>query len=328
MARAAKVTSGTLTDSRLVIVSGKGGVGKTTVSAAIAMAAASLGKRVLVIEVEQRDGLSVPFGGAHPTYEERAIAPNITGLSVVPDEALVEYLYLFYGIGKIARPLLTGRAVEFATSTAPGLRDILLIGKVKEAENRRIGGEYVYDLLILDAPPTGRLPRFLDAPRAVVDLVSSGAIRQQAQGVRDMLTDSRRTRVVLVCTPEEMPVTETNEAIEHLGQMNMALGPIVINGLFDQPFTVPQQRELAKAGAAALLADAMTAGIALSSEAATSVATVAGAHARRATAQRRAVRALSTTLPRFTLPALMTPVVGPDEVRRLASSLTSQGAVR
>ncbi len=329
MARTARLPTASLTTSRLIIVSGKGGVGKTTVAAAIAAAAAGAAKRVLLIEVEQRDGLAPLFGRAHVGYEERAVAPNITALSVVPDEALVEYLYLFYGIGKIARPLLTGRAVEFATSTAPGLRDILLIGKVKEAENRRVGGKYVYDLLVLDAPPTGRLPLFLDAPRAVVDLVSSGAIRQQAQGVLDMLTDPSRTSVVLVTLAEEMPVRETIEGVDHMRDLGIAVGPIIVNGLHAQPFTVAQQRTLAKQDGDALLAEAVAAGIELSIEAARAVADVANAHARRAAGQRRALKELSAqvALPQFHLPALMTPQVGTEEIRRLASELTQQGAI-
>src|SRR5919108_6411208 len=125
-----------LTASRLAIVSGKGGVGKTTVAAALAVAAGRAGKQVLLVEVEQRQALAPLFGERPLGYEERRVASNITALSVEPDEALVEYLYLFYGIPRVGKVLRGSRAVDFATNIAPGLRDILLIGKVKEAERR------------------------------------------------------------------------------------------------------------------------------------------------------------------------------------------------
>ncbi|MGZ4128134.1 MAG: ArsA-related P-loop ATPase [Actinomycetota bacterium] len=198
-----------LTAARVTVVSGKGGVGKTTVAAALAIAAARAGKHVLLAEMEDREAFAPIFGLRKLAYTEQTIGPNITGLTVEADEALVDYLRMFYGIPTISRALLRTKAVEFATQTAPGLKDILLIGKVKEAESRRQGGEHVFDLLVVDAPPTGRLPRFLDAPRAVVELVHGGQIRNQAQGVLDMVTDHRRLQVVLVTQPEEMPARET-----------------------------------------------------------------------------------------------------------------------
>ncbi|MGH2795638.1 MAG: ArsA-related P-loop ATPase, partial [Actinomycetota bacterium] len=245
-----------LTDSRLAIVSGKGGVGKTTVAAALAVAAANAGKRVLLVEVEQREAIAPLFGERAIGYEERRLAPNITGLSVIPDDALVEYLYLFYGIRRVGKVLRGTKAIDFATNVAPGLRDILLIGKVKEAERRRQQGSYVYDLIVLDAPPTGRLPRFLDAPRAVVELVNSGPIRQQAQGVLDMVTDPKRCRVVLVTLPEDMPVRETVEAADTLAKMNVNVGPIVVNAVLPQVFPTSKLRALAKDATGPLAADA------------------------------------------------------------------------
>lgn len=328
-AQAAKLATASLTESRLIVVSGKGGVGKTTVAAAVATAAAAQGKRVLLVEVEQRDGLAPLFGRPTMGYSEAELAPGITGISIVPDEALTEYLQLFYGIGRLARPLLTGKAVEFATSTAPGLRDILLIGKVKEAENRRTGGRYSFDLLVLDAPPTGRLPRFLDAPRAVVELVQSGAIRTQAQGVMDMLVDPKRTRVVLVTLPEQMPVRETIEGAAAMREMGIALGPVIVNGLSPQPFTTAQQRTLSKDGPAALLAEAEAAGLDLSRSAAEAVAGVAQTHARRAATQRKALKELTDglDLSQIRLPALFTPQIGAAERSRLADELVAQGAI-
>src|SRR5260221_5592111 len=194
-----------LTDARVAIVSGKGGVGKTTVSAALAVAAAEAGERVLLLEVDGRNAIAPLFGIQSLGYAERMLLPNLRAEAVIPDEALVEYLYMFYGIKRIGRALANTKAVDFATSVAPGLRDILLIGKVKEAERRRVTEAYAFDLVVVDAPPTGRLPRFLDAPRAVTDLVHAGPIRTQAHGVLDMITDANRLQVVLVTLPDEMP---------------------------------------------------------------------------------------------------------------------------
>jgi anion-transporting ArsA/GET3 family ATPase len=318
-----------LTSSRLTIVSGKGGVGKTTVAAAIALAAGRAGRQVLLMEVEQREGLAPLFGESRIGYQERRLAPNVTGLSVVPDEALVEYLYLFYGIRRVGKVLAGTKAVDFATNIAPGLRDILLIGKVKEAERRRVQGRYVFDLIVLDAPPTGRLPRFLDAPRAVVELVHSGPIRQQAQGVLDMVSDPQRTHVVLVTLPEDMPVRETAEAVETLGKMNVGLGPVVVNGVYPASFPPSSLRAVAKDAAGQIATDAERTGIALAEPGLEELGRVAGAHARRTLNQQEAMAELrdQTGLPSVTLPFLFSPRMGRTEIERLGEELAAQGAV-
>lgn len=312
-----------------MIVSGKGGVGKTTVAAALALAAGRHGKRVLIVEVEQREAIAPLFGERPTGYEERRLATNVMGLSVQPDEALVEYLYLFYGIRRVGKVLKGSKAVDFATNIAPGLRDILLIGKVKEAERRRLQGRYAYDLVVLDAPPTGRLPRFLDAPRAVVELVSTGPIRQQAQGVLDMITDPDRCRVVLVTLPEEMPVRETAEASETLAKMHVALGPVVVNGVYPDVFPAAKLRALAKDAAGPLSEDAERAGVTLSPDATAELARVTSAHARRTIHQHEAMNELEreTSLPELTLPYLFAPRVGRPEIERLADELVAQGAI-
>lgn len=318
-----------LTDSRLAIVSGKGGVGKTTVAAALAVAAAGAGKKVLLVEVEQREAIAPVFGERPIGYEERRLAPNITGLSVEPDEALVEYLYLFYGIRRVGKVLRGTKAIEFATNVAPGLRDILLIGKVKEAERRRQQGRYVYDLIVLDAPPSGRLPRFLDAPRAVAELVNSGPIKQQAQGVLDMVSDPKRCRVVLVTLPEDMPVRETVEAADTLAKMDVNVGPIVVNGVLPEVFPAGKLRTLAKDAAEPIASDAAAAGIRLSDEAVAGLARVTALHARKTVNQREAIAELEgeTSIPSLRLPYVFAPRMGTEQLAQLAASLTSQGAI-
>jgi anion-transporting ArsA/GET3 family ATPase len=306
-----------LTASRVAVVSGKGGVGKTTVAAALAIAAARAGKHVLLAEMEDREAFAPIFGLRKLAYTEQTIAPNITGLTVEADEALVDYLRMFYGIPTISRTLMRTKAVEFATQTAPGLKDILLIGKVKEAESRRQEGKHVFDLLVVDAPPTGRLPRFLDAPRAVVELVRGGQIRTQAQGVLDMVTDPKRCQVVMVAQPEEMPVRETEETIETLSKMGIALGPIVMNGVW------PEIRPLGREAEQTLRAAASDAGVDLTDEAIGVLAGVATTHARRARNQRKAMKTLANdvSLPQIELPYLFTERMGRPEVEQLSQIL-------
>lgn len=216
--------------SRAVFVSGKGGVGKTTVASALALASARLGAFTLLAEVEQREGIAPAFGFERLGHAERVLEPDLVAISIEPDESLVEYLQYFYKIPRLSRPLIHSRAVEFATQVAPGLRDILLVGRIKEAEVRRAdGGVYAFDQVIVDAPPTGRLPRFLDAPRAITDIVASGPIGRQAAGVRQMLMDPARAQVVLVTQPDELPLQETLEALEALRALGIAVGPVVCN---------------------------------------------------------------------------------------------------
>ncbi len=215
---------------RLLVVTGKGGVGKTVVAATLGVAAARLGRRVLLAEVEERQGFAPLFGTAPLGYEERQVYPGVSALHVVPGEALVEYLRLFYGLPTPGRVLLRARAVEFATEVAPGLRDILLIGKVKEAVGRRRDSRFEYDLVILDAPPAGRVVPFLSAPRAVAELVRGGAIHVQADGVARLLADGSTSAAVVVAVPEEMPVVEAEEVCRGLRErVGLATAAVILN---------------------------------------------------------------------------------------------------
>ena len=305
-----------LTAARVVVVSGKGGVGKTTVAAAIALAAARRGDKVLVADLEDRESVAPIFGRDALPHEERQIAPGITGVSVIPDAALVEYFRVVYRVPRASRALLRSKAVEFATQVAPGLRDILLIGSIMEFERRRPDGRPAYDTIVVDAPPTGRLPRLLDAPRAIVDMVRAGPVKPQAQKVLDMVTNPKRLHVVLVAHPEEMPVRETLEAVESLQKLGVALGPIVVNGIW------PDAPTLGRSPGQTLRAAATEAGLDLGDEAIDALATVNTAHARRVANQKDALRELgSVSLPRIDLPYLFTERIGASEISHLAGSL-------
>jgi anion-transporting ArsA/GET3 family ATPase len=224
---------------RLHIVTGKGGTGKTTVAAALALALARQGKRVLLAEVEERQGISQTFDVPPLGHEETRIVHERGGgelcaMSVDVRESLMEYLQKFYKLGRAGTVLEKAGAVDFATTIAPGLRDVLLIGKVYEAVGRRQAGRHhdrggpAYDAVVLDAPPTGRVVRFLNVNAEVADVAKVGPIRTQADSITRMLR-SHTTAVHVVSLLEEMPVQETVDALADLSAASLPLGAIVIN---------------------------------------------------------------------------------------------------
>lgn len=220
-------------DARLHIVSGKGGTGKTTVAAALATALAAGNRRTLLIEVENRQGIAQLFNIPPLPYEERPIlaAPRggeVHALAVEPDEALVEYLDIFYNLKRAGGLLRRMGAIDFATTVAPGLRDVLLTGKVKEATTRVRNGKRVYDAVVLDAPPTGRVSRFLNVTGQVADLAKVGPIKKQSDGVMALLR-STQTAIHLVTLLEEMPVQETLDAAAELRSTGLDVASVIIN---------------------------------------------------------------------------------------------------
>jgi anion-transporting ArsA/GET3 family ATPase len=219
--------------ARLHIVTGKGGTGKTTIAAALALALAAGGRRALLVEVEGRQGIAQLFDTAPLPYEERriAVAPGggeVRALAVDPEEALLEYLEMFYNLRRAGRMLRRAGAIDFATTAAPGLRDVLLIGKVKEATTRVADGKRVYDAVVLDAPPTGRIGRFLNVTAEVAGLARIGPIKSQSEGVTALLT-STQTAIHVVTVLEEMPVQETGDAVRELRELGLSLGTVLVN---------------------------------------------------------------------------------------------------
>ncbi len=218
---------------RLHVVSGKGGTGKTTVAASLALALATGGRRVLVVEVEGRQGLSQIFDVAPLPYAERrvAVAPGggeVFALAIDPEEALIEYLEMFYNLRRAGNALRRMGAIDFATTVAPGVRDVLLTGKCKEAVRRKKDGVHVYDAVIMDAPPTGRIARFLNVNTEVAGLARTGPIRSQADSVMEVIA-SPLTAVHLVTLLEEMPVQETADGVDNLLAAGLPVGGIVVN---------------------------------------------------------------------------------------------------
>ena len=216
------------------MVSGKGGTGKTTVAAALALNLARGGRKVLLLEVEGRQGIAQIFDTAPLPYQESKVAVADGGgvvyaLPVDAEAAMLEYLEMFYGIKRGGYALRRLGAIDFATTIAPGLRDVLLTGKASEAVKR---GEKVgrpdYDAVVLDAPPTGRITKFLNVNTEIAGLAKVGPIRSQADSVMGVIR-SARTAVHLVTLLEEMPVQETLDGVAELRAAGLPLGTIIIN---------------------------------------------------------------------------------------------------
>jgi anion-transporting ArsA/GET3 family ATPase len=324
----APMVSELLDTARLLVVTGKGGTGKTTVAGAIAMAAAGQGRRTLVVEVEGRQGLAGLFGLAPLDHRERRVAKGVMGLSVDPEESLREYLGR-YGAAPLARLLSWARLTRFVTAAAPGLGDILLVGKVWEVVTRRRPGSSTdpfYDLVVLDAPPTGRIVPFLRAPETVAELAKVGPIRHQAERVKELLDNPGLTRMVLVCVPEELPVTETMESAALLRAARLPLGPVVANRVTTDRLGARAAKLPRLARDPEPLAEAARqAGAGLDAAALSVLLGEARDQQRRVAAERRLLRELRAGLPE--VPVIELPqldgVTGADAVAELAALLVS-----
>jgi anion-transporting ArsA/GET3 family ATPase len=230
--------------ARLHVVTGKGGTGKTTVAAALALALAAGGRRVLLVEVEGRQGIAQLFDSPPLPYEERKVAVAADGgdvyaLAIDPEAAVLEYLEMYYRLGRAGRALDRLGALEFATTIAPGLRDVLLTGKTYEAASRRArGGGFVYDAVVMDAPPTGRITRFLNVNEEVTALARMGPINRQAESIMALLR-SPATAVHVVTVLEEMPVQETVDGVAELTAAGLPVGAVVVNQVRPSPLPEP-----------------------------------------------------------------------------------------
>src|ERR1700735_2887083 len=230
---------------RLHVVTGKGGTGKTTVAAALALALAHAGRKVLLIETEGRQGIARLFDRPPLPYAERKIAigpgeahdgrdpgGDVYALAIDPEGALLDYLQMFYGMRSAGVALTRLGMVDFATTIAPGLSDVLVTGKATEATRRRQPGSatgFAYDAVVLDAPPTGRIGRFLNVTAEVSGLAKVGPIRSHADTVQNVIR-SPQTVVHFVTVLEEMPVQETLDGIAELRELDgIRPGAIIVN---------------------------------------------------------------------------------------------------
>ncbi|MEY2591646.1 MAG: hypothetical protein QOJ67_3630 [Acidimicrobiaceae bacterium] len=294
--------------SRLVIVAGKGGVGKTTVTAALARAAAMTGLSTLIVEVEGKSGLASVFGDEPLSYAEVELSERIRGRTLTPDDALLEYLR-DHGLSRISRRLVSSGALDVVSTAAPGIKDILILGKVKQLERTDTA-----DLIVLDAPAAGHAITFLLAARALLDAVRVGPINTQAKEVLELLTDPARCQVLLVTLPEETPVNELVDTAYHLeDRVGVSLGPVVVNGLY-----TPIE------GLSASPAEAASrAGTSLRRGEAESLAEAADFRRHRMDLQREQIDRLAAELPlpQLHLPYLFNADLGPDDLELLAEAL-------
>jgi anion-transporting ArsA/GET3 family ATPase len=308
--------------SRLVIVAGKGGVGKTTVSATLARAAALTGLSTLIVEVEGKSGLPAVFGQGELGYDEVVLAPgggpdgaaDVRARTLTADAALVEYLR-DHGLSRISRRLVSSGALDVVATAAPGIKDILLLGKVKQLVR-----EGVADLVVLDAPAAGHAITFLQSARSLIDTVNVGPINAQARDVLSLLEDHRQCQVVLVTIPEETPVNEAVETAFSLeDRVGIGLGPIVVNGVY------PPIEGLA-ADAAAVAAAADEADVSLRPGEAVALASAARFRLDRTALQAEQVARLQAQLPlpQLRLPFLFSAEIGPAELDDLARLMLAE----
>ena len=229
---------------RLHVITGKGGTGKTTVAAAMALALATAGRKVLLIEVEGRQGIARLFDCPPLPYDERKVAlglgaqgsgpgGDLYALAVDPEGALLDYLEMFYNLRRTGKALTRLGVMDFATTIAPGLSDVLVTGKATEATRRRVtrGGDHVYHAVVMDAPPTGRISRFLNVSAEVSGLAKVGPIKTHADTVAKVIR-SPQTAVHFVTTLEEMPVQETLDGIAELHELTggaIRAGAVIVN---------------------------------------------------------------------------------------------------
>ena len=323
---------------RLHVVTGKGGTGKTTVAAALALALAHGGRKVLLIEAEGRQGIARIFDRPPLPYGERKIAigpgeaddgrdpgGDVYALAIDPEGALLDYLHMFYNMRSAGVALTKLGMVDFATTIAPGLADVLVTGKATEAARRkRAGGGFLYDSVVLDAPPTGRVGRFLNVSAEVSGLAKVGPIRTHADTVANVIK-SPQTAVHFVTTLEEMPVQETLDGIAELrGIAGMQIGGIVIN--MARP-AVLSREELKAAPDVAGMATALTAaGLHSTDELAAALARELTEHARHVELQDRERTELEAAgQPIYELP-MIAEGIDLAALYRLAGELRDQGA--
>jgi anion-transporting ArsA/GET3 family ATPase len=299
--------------SRVIILAGKGGVGKTTTAAALAVAAARAGRQVLLVELEGKSGLASMFG-FEAIEEEQEVYPGVTVLPLAADDALVEYLET-HGLGRMAKRLASTGALDLIATAVPGMKEILVLGKVKALQ--RAGAA---DVIVVDGPAAGHAVTFLLSPKGLLDAVRVGPVLTQAIEVTEMLADPDRAQVMLVTLPEETPVNETVETAQAFtDRIGLTLGPLVVNGVYpDRPLddlTTPEEIRAAAAPAGVTLPDGEVEHLARAARFLTR---------RRRLQEEQLVRlAERLDLPRVILPFLFSADIGRAELEVLADALTA-----
>jgi anion-transporting ArsA/GET3 family ATPase len=302
-----------LLDKRLVIVTGKGGVGKSTVALAMGLAAAAEGRRTIVCEVSSQEHTSHVFNRAEVGFHEVEMADNLWAISIDPDEAMREYLLLQLKVRAMRDLLVRSRIFNYLAAATPGLRELVTIGKIWEVAlpDRKVKKGREYDLVIVDAPATGHGVAFLQTPRTFANVARVGPIKAQAEALETFLVNHRKTGVAIVALPEEMPVNETASLERTLTEeVGVSVDRVYMNALYPELFSGEEAERLdsvSQNGNGALRA----------------ACRAAISERRRSVVQREQLARLAelVDVPVRTLPFMFKPELGVEEIRELSEAI-------
>jgi anion-transporting ArsA/GET3 family ATPase len=300
-------------EKRLIFVTGKGGVGKSTIASSLGLAAAARGKRTIVCEIGSQEQISRLFNRAQVGFHEVELEENLWTISIDPDESMREYVLLQLKVRAMRDLLFRSRVFSYLAAATPGLKELVTIGKIWELAqlDRKVKKARKYDLVIVDAPATGHGIGFLQTPRTFANIARVGPIHAQAQELDRFITDHDSTGTVIVALPEEMPVNES-AALEHelSGEIGISVDRIFMNALYPERFSSAEAERLTDSsqGATGAVREALRAAI---------------SEHRRARSQRAQLARLKRQVdaPVKTLPFIFEPELGVQEARQLAARL-------
>lgn len=303
-----------LLDRRLVFVTGKGGVGKTSVAAALAELAARRGKRTLVCEMDAKGALADALGADELDFEPCELEPRLFAMAMNTEDSLREYLRLFVKVPFIGKIGPLARTFDFVADAAPGVKEILAVGKLCHEVRERH-----YDIVIVDAEATGHIVAQIGAPKVIRNLVQVGMVRDQTDWMLDILQDPATTGVAVVTTPEEMPVSETLDLLERLPRETGVLPTaIVVNRMLEPWFT---DDEAAIVHALGEEGPAMSAAVGKSAATVLAAAHIAEARRRIGEEHVERLRSAAGALPIITVPELFTRATGRRVVTLVADAI-------
>jgi anion-transporting ArsA/GET3 family ATPase len=303
-----------LLDKRLVVVTGKGGVGKSTVSFALGLAAAARGRRTIVCEVASQENASRVFNRAQVGFNEVEMAENLWAISIDPDESMREYVLLQLRVKAMRDVLFRSKIFNYLTAATPGLKELVTIGKIWElaqGEDRKVKKGRGYDTVIVDAPATGHGIGFLQTPRTFAGIARVGPIHSQAEALDAFITDHSQTGVAIVSLPEEMPVNESASLEQTLrDEIGVSVDQVYMNGLYPERFDDGEAKTLEKA-------------LDRSDGAARAAIRAALSEHRRAGSQRQQLKRLRkrVSAPIKTLPFVFKPQLEVPDIERLAGGI-------